>query len=432
MFMKQSIVRFLLFALLLSVTSSLFAYDFAIGDLCYTITSVEDKTVELTSMKTPKNPVRIEIPSHVEHDKVNYVVTSIGYEAFRRTKVIGVKIPDTVISIGDCAFLGQHLLSLTLGNKVKYIGAFAFSELKELKSIEIPNSVISLGHNAFEGCISLSSVSLSDNLQIIGKCAFKNCKSLTSIEMTNSIIEVGASAFEGCAAMTNLKISESLDKISNRAFYGCKKIKNITIPNSVTIIEQEAFRDCIYTEKLTLGESIIKIDSDAFRDMCYIEGIIDFPSSLETIGDFSFANCGAKRFVFKSSTAPKLGLYCFGNIANKYSVLFVPSAFLQDYLDSWRYPLKASDKTLYSDTSLDGVIRYWGYVDLAYIVTYNTYDDILNGGIKAKPDDGSTSNIIEITGTNIKEDRYYNLQGQRVTYPRNGIFIKNGKKVIKK
>lgn len=29
-----------------------------------------------------------------------------------------------------------------------------------------------------------------------------------------------------------------------------------------------------------------------------------------------------------------------------------------------------------------------------------------------------------------KDDKYYNLQGQRVFYPRNGIYIKNGKKIV--
>ena len=395
--LKPFISRFLLLSLLLSVKTGLFAYDFAIEDLCYTITSVEDKTVELTLMKTTKDYVRIEIPSHVEHDNISYAVTSIGYMAFKAARVIGVKIPDTVISIGDYAFSDRHLLSLTLGNNVKYIGVGAFSNMPELESLEIPNSVISIGNKAFSDCISLSSVSLGDNIQIIGWEAFKNCKKLTSVYMPNSIIEVGRSAFEGCEAMTNLKLSESLEKISQRAFYGCKKITNITIPNSVTIIEYQAFYNCINTEQLTLGGSIKRIDSEAFRELCVLEGIIDFPSSLEFIGDKSFANCGAEGYVFKSSTPPELGLDCFGNVANHYYVLFVPNAFLQDYLDSWRYPYK----TVYSDTSLEGVIRYWGYVNYAYIVTYNTYDDILNGGIKAKPDDpfGNHSYTLTITAT---------------------------------
>ena len=43
---------------------------------------------------------------------------------------------------------------------------------------------------------------------------------------------------------------------------------------------------------------------------------------------------------------------------------------------------------------------------------------------------GEASNIIINTESNVNQDYYYNLQGQRVYFPKNGIYIKNGKKVL--
>ena len=45
-------------------------------------------------------------------------------------------------------------------------------------------------------------------------------------------------------------------------------------------------------------------------------------------------------------------------------------------------------------------------------------------------DINSSVGITVQTKENSKDDKYYNLQGQRVLYPRNGIYIKNGKKVF--
>lgn len=45
---------------------------------------------------------------------------------------------------------------------------------------------------------------------------------------------------------------------------------------------------------------------------------------------------------------------------------------------------------------------------------------------------GEGSNIIINKERNLNQDDYYNLQGQRVLFPKNGIYIKNGKKVFVK
>ena len=356
-------------------------------------------------------------------------------------------LKEYVEDIWSHAFDGnENITSVKFSSTLTEIHFNSFGNCPNLETVEfseegLDNSWLTIQSYAFSNCPKLKSVILPKRLTHIGKASFDECPSLISFTLNKNHPTWKSS---GGAIYTkemdkiikfpqgitgHLDLNGKVKTIGEGAFYGTM-LSSIFIP-SVETIEQSAFERSPNLKTVNFPNTLRCINSNAFGRCKMLKNMI-LPSSLETIGDFSFANCGAKRFVFKSSTAPKLGLYCFGNIADKYSVLFVPSAFLQDYLDSWRYPLKASDKTLYSDTSLDGVIRYWGYVDLAYIVTYNTYDDILNGGIKAKPDDGSTSNIIEITGTNIKEDRYYNLQGQRVTYPRNGIFIKNGKKVIKK
>lgn len=67
------------------------------------------------------------------------------------------------------------------GEKIEGIGAFAFSEHRELGEIELPDSVRFIGAHAFYNCRKLKKISLSDKVTDIGDGAFKNCYNISEI-----------------------------------------------------------------------------------------------------------------------------------------------------------------------------------------------------------------------------------------------------------
>jgi len=67
-------------------------------------------------------------------------VTHIGNEAFMEKQLIGVTMPDSVVSIGDWAFANNQLTSVIIGNGVTAIGEMAFAE-NPLTSITIGANV---------------------------------------------------------------------------------------------------------------------------------------------------------------------------------------------------------------------------------------------------------------------------------------------------
>ncbi|MDB4664796.1 leucine-rich repeat domain-containing protein [Verrucomicrobia bacterium] len=67
-------------------------------------------------------------------------------------------IPDSVTSIGDVAFRGSSLRSITIPDSVTSIGDRAFSGCSYLTSIIIPQSVTSIETFAFFNCSSLTSI----------------------------------------------------------------------------------------------------------------------------------------------------------------------------------------------------------------------------------------------------------------------------------
>ena len=183
-------------------------------------------------------------------------VTSIGDSAFSDCiSLISITIPSSVIAIGmnpfyGCpadlkneakAFIYEHnvlfnkdkttLISYrakeanyVIPDSVTSIGECAFLECNSLTSIIIPDSVTSIGVWAFALCNSLTSINIPDSVTTIGNHAFYNCKSLTSINISNGVMSIGGNAFEGCASLKSIKIPDSVTSIGDYAFGECDSL----------------------------------------------------------------------------------------------------------------------------------------------------------------------------------------------------------------
>ena len=138
-------------------------------------------------------------------------------------KVVHGGIIFTVTSIGEQAFLGCGLTSVTIPNSVTSIGYEAFYGCSGLTSITIPNSVTSIGDNAFSWCTSLTSITIPNSVTSIGNYAFYGCPGLESI-----IVEDGNTKYdsrENCNAIIERKTSNACDAV--RDCYTCKTAATI-------------------------------------------------------------------------------------------------------------------------------------------------------------------------------------------------------------
>jgi hypothetical protein len=203
----------------------------------------------------------VTIPSSLN----SYPVVSIGNNAFFGSALTSVSIPNSVTSIGVGAFCNSpNLTSVSIPNSVTSIGDNAFGNCTSLTSIVIPDSVTSIGYNAFSGCIGLTSVTIGSGVTSIDKRAFYNCISLTSINIPSSVTSIGVSgsfgvqgAFEGCTGLTSLTIGTSVTSIGDRTFYGCTGLTSLTIPSSVISIGSNALFGCTSLTSLTMPDRFI-------------------------------------------------------------------------------------------------------------------------------------------------------------------------------
>ena len=311
-----------LFSLFLALvaTTSLWAYDFQVGDLYYNITSSSAPyTVEVSGAE--RSITSAVIPSTVTYNGTTYSVTSIGEGAFAYcSSLTSVTIPNSVTSIGEGAFSDCSSLTTPVYNAhcfaymptsfkgayvipegIKQIAGGAFAYCSSLTSITIPNSVTSIGESAFCYCSSLTSVTIPNSVTSIGGSAFADCRSLTSVTIGNSVTSIGRTAFYGCSSLTSITIPNSVTSIDYYAFGYCSSLTSITIPNSVRYIGYAIFVGCSALTSIEVQAGNSHYDS---RDNCnaIIETVSNtlivgcsntiIPSSVTSIGFRAFLSSG--------------------------------------------------------------------------------------------------------------------------------------------
>ncbi len=154
----------------------------------------------------------ITILAQVKINGTDYNVTSIGDMAFSGTGLTSVTIPASVESIGEGAFaVSGNLSSVNFADNsnLTSIGESAFTNTG-LESITIPASVKSIEGGAFNSCTSLSTVDFADNSKLtsIGERAFQGT-GLESITIPASVESIGAYAFYGISRDLHLTIQRS-------------------------------------------------------------------------------------------------------------------------------------------------------------------------------------------------------------------------------
>ena len=108
--------------------------------------------------------------------------TDIAKKQFFQQYVTRIEMPNTVISIGDMAFVSGILETAIIPNSVTSIGLGAFNGCN-LDSLTIPNSVISIGEEAFS-FNQITSLTIPDSVTSIGTKAFKTNLVLTTVSIS--------------------------------------------------------------------------------------------------------------------------------------------------------------------------------------------------------------------------------------------------------
>ena len=221
----------------------------------------------------------ITLPATVTYEGVDYIVTSIGDDAFR-----------------DCSSITE----ITLPEGVTSIGDYAFSGCSSLTDITIPEGVTSIGSRAFSGCSSLTDITIPEGVTSIGDCAFSGCSGLERVTINCANVD---DWFRGISSIKEIVLGEGVTSIESYAFSDCSSLPTITIPEGVTSIGDCAFSGCSSLTSITLPESVTSIGGSAFY-YCSSLTTITIPEGVTSIGGWAFYNCSGLKTVTNYSDLP--------------------------------------------------------------------------------------------------------------------------------
>ncbi|MBR4842823.1 MAG: leucine-rich repeat domain-containing protein [Bacteroidaceae bacterium] len=149
-------------------------------------------------------------------------------------------------------------------------------------------TVTSIGQRAFEYCDSITKVVLPETITRIGFGAFNRCYGLSSITLPESLTLIESNAFLWCTGLKSIVIPESVDTIIPGAFFCC---------NGFPVIDGIRYADTYlievtdkHRERYTVREGTRWIEDNAFSNNYNLQTVI-LPSTIQSIGNFSFSEC---------------------------------------------------------------------------------------------------------------------------------------------
>ena len=276
-------------------------------------------------------------------------MTNIPTRAFYYAKTVKeIVIPTTVTTIQPRAFYeltNLEKLTFTEGGKddlvlvdgtseggssgpAYYYGVFNYMNSTKLSTITLPERTKTIGKYAFYDMTSLTSIVIPKGVTEIGMMSFYSCDNLTSVTFAegSQLEKIGYGAFE-YAPFTSITLPESLTTIGGYAFYQTK-LESIEIPASVTIIgaKDGSYGDYsvfAYTKLKTVtfaeGSQLETISQSAFQNSTLLESI-EIPASVKTIALNVFSGCTSLSSVTfaEGSNLESIGNTAFASTALTY------------------------------------------------------------------------------------------------------------------
>ena len=239
-------------------------------------------------------------------------ILEIGEFAFyENTQIKSVKLPKSLISIGDGAFRGclgladkdgfvivKNILFDYIGTTKNVVIPSGVTEIStgvtffdkgKIETAYIPDSVTKIPQNMFRYCNSLKTVRLPKALSSVGDGVFENCTSLESVTMPKSMPGIPNGFFYNCLSLKSVIIPDGVEYIGNNAFNMCEKLTSVEIPETVNRIGVSAFEYCTGIKKIVVPTGVTQICDRTFANSS-LESV-SLPNGIKTIGEQAFEYC---------------------------------------------------------------------------------------------------------------------------------------------
>ena len=212
-------------------------------------------------------------------------VTALGSNSMQMAEFTSVTIPASVRSINSYAFNSSAIESVTFNGVPSFgtefednelsPGAGAFSNCKNLATIDFPRNVTKLPNSLFSGDVSLKGFIIPDSVTEIGNTAFANT-GITKIEIPAGVTTIGSGVFSTSAPAegeepvrtsiaVNFKKGSNLTSIGSACFDGLSYKATFDAEDTVAskVFSQAGYQISFYGQILPEDENLVYGWADA-------------------------------------------------------------------------------------------------------------------------------------------------------------------------
>ena len=236
-------------------------------------------------------------------------IEKIGGYAFRGcTSLTQITIPPSVTKLGNQAFRGSGLETVTIPGTVKTLGAEVFAECPDLKTAVFEEGDelydADVGDGLFIACPELETVTLK-RLRTLSDSFFLDCPKLTSVSLPTTLWEIKDGAFSLSpniaftldAGVTRFSVENGLLRSATGLCYVPGNPERLEIPDGITDISGGICRGMTNLREVTVPDTLKSIGTFAFYGCASLEEIDLSGTQVTTLPEGAFANCPALAWV---------------------------------------------------------------------------------------------------------------------------------------
>lgn len=207
------------------------------------------------------------IPSVINYEGIDYVVTTINDNAFyHRYFLEYIVLPDTITHIGNYAFKNCYMLKeIILTTNIEFIGEETFYGCNNLTILYdgafIPNGfsntwvfgttlvIVDYLNQIYFTQNDLTFLIEDDAATVVSYNGYESIitipSTVTHNDLTYDVVELIDYLFYQNQNVIKIELPNTLITINDYAFYSCVNLELISIPNSVETIGNDVFFECV-------------------------------------------------------------------------------------------------------------------------------------------------------------------------------------------
>lgn len=254
------------------------------------------------------------------------------------SSLTNISLPEKLWFIGYEAFGRTALQSVIIPDRVQYIWTFAFTDCKGLSEIKMPKQLRQIEQGAFKGCDNLAKISIPDYVSKIGYQAFMDCEALNIESWGKSIESIRDEAFVNCKKLSKVNLPGTLTSLGSSAFSGCSGLQEVNSLGKILELEAMTFKDCVSLNEVILPSTLESIGSSCFFH-CPQLSTLTLPQTINVIDEYAFSYCGIKELTVKWQNPIMINKNVFDGINLSKSTLYIPLGTKGQYENniSWNY-----------------------------------------------------------------------------------------------